>query len=1009
VLRNAGDAARLRKTIVTTFCNELAEKVPAFFVLVFDDFHLVHGSTAVNQAVDQIVHQLPPGAHVILASRMIPTQLNLVGLASRLELAGIGARDMRFRSTEAAELVRRHARPDLSNREITRLVQRAEGWVTAILLSLHGGRDSTWTGISPTALPSGEPAYAYMATQVFEHLPPELQVFLLESAVLNELSPEECDAVLERDESAALLNDVMSRGLFVERLETSADSWATEATEASEVAATVTAASPQSLPWLRYHGLWRDFLLDRLASERPRRLVTLRRRAAQRALDRGDLAAAVEHLNRVGDHGRLADTLLTVAEAEVAAGHAPRLLAWITGLPEAAVESRPRLLVHAARALRRLDRLSDALEHLERGERFAGAAREWDTVYLARASRAVLLAMLRQPDEAVVLVTDLIDQLNRHPRSALLRVQVEREACVALGIAGRSREAIVHGSAALAHLDAFGDGRDRDFTAATVKHTLGVCEDRLGNGGAAAAWYAGAQEHWRALGDDVNQVRVLNQIGKLHQRAGRLEEAAAAFQESLTLVERTGHLSTHAAILNNLARCARERNRLQPALEDAERAVFLARQGEESVFLLDALLEASVLWLRVGESAEALPLLEEARALADERWRPGLPFARALAALAHGRAGHHLEAERASTEAQRALGATTPPEVRQRTVVALAAAAVAAAQPARAVRRLRQARRWARDRSMVAGFFTEVAQYRETAELMLREKRLPPDVLRALRAALDASGDATPAAPPGVGGGSVPRARFELRLFGMPALLRDGADISTWRTRLVRDLLCFLALRMDSLVRTDFIVYSLLPDADFERGATRIRHAMYHLRRLFAPLDPVRTVRGGYRFVGHPEIRCDVAEFARLLAQAEVARREDEEDVQQRRLLAEAIDLYRAPLLDGVMGEWTEAPRAGSESHVLGAMLKLLELHERAGRHQDAVKVARQALEIDEFQERFHIAVIENLVSLDQVSQAVWHFRRYLNIMREELGRDPNPDVVRRLASLTPSLLAEPV
>src|SRR5687767_2201246 len=30
MLRNAGDAARLREVIVTTFCNELAEKVPEF-------------------------------------------------------------------------------------------------------------------------------------------------------------------------------------------------------------------------------------------------------------------------------------------------------------------------------------------------------------------------------------------------------------------------------------------------------------------------------------------------------------------------------------------------------------------------------------------------------------------------------------------------------------------------------------------------------------------------------------------------------------------------------------------------------------------------------------------------------------------------------------------------------------------------------------------------------------------------------------------------------------------
>jgi DNA-binding SARP family transcriptional activator len=372
-----------------------------------------------------------------------------------------------------------------------------------------------------------------------------------------------------------------------------------------------------------------------------------------------------------------------------------------------------------------------------------------------------------------------------------------------------------------------------------------------------------------------------------------------------------------------------------------------------------------------------------------------------------------------------------------RALVALAAAA-AALQDTQAVSLLRRARRWARDRAAVRdraalpGFFVEVAQFPETARLMLGERRLPPGVAAMLRAVLGtgmpggmaggAESSTTdrhgPLSPPGrvprtPDGGASPA--FEIRLFGMPALLRDGVEVGAWRIHLVRELLCFLSLQPERLVRTETIVDALLPDAPTERGLTTIRHAMYHLRRLFAPLDPVRTVRGGYRLLHHPEIKCDLTEFNQLLSRVERAgsRVEDgtrgTEGGERVRLLEEAVALCRGTLLDGLAAEWAEAPRAAAESQVLAAFHKLLKMHEQAGRHEKAVSVALGAVALDPFQDQFHLAAIRNLVAQGLTSRAADQFRVYHRTMRVELGRDAHPEAVRMLTKLVPSLVTEPV
>ncbi|MGH2369566.1 MAG: tetratricopeptide repeat protein, partial [Chloroflexota bacterium] len=767
-------------------------------------------------------------------------------LAARLDVAGLGIADLRFRSDEAADLIRMHGGYGVHPREADRAVNRAEGWVTAILLSLHAEETARFSGLL-RAKSRHEPVYDYLATQVFDRLPDERRQFLMESAVLPTMAAAECDAVLERADSGEQLAGLVQMGLFVEPLEP-ADPGAVSAAAgegidqeaATEEAATEEAATGE---WLRYHQLWRAFLLARLAAQDAARLRQLRRRAAERAVQRGQPEVAVEHLLEsgvaCGDWEEAVALVLKLAEQELASGRAARLLAWIERIPPAVADAQPLLLVHSARALRRMGRNRDSLERAEQAEQTASGARQWDVVYLARAWRAEMLAFLGRGDEAVALLVDLFDQVNRQPRPGDLRIRLEKEACITLTVAGRYKEALNHGAAALSGLRSIRSKAERLHLAANVHNMHGICHARLGAAAEAEAHYRRAERLWKQLGNVTNQAGILNGLALLRQQAGQAREAEATFRRGIDLAERIGHLGIQVVLRNNLARCQRERGALTDARETIERSLSLARQIDEGLELGEALQEAGLVALRLGQVLEAIRSLEAAQDVAEECWPTGLALSQALLTLAYARTGRWLEAQQLAARARRSEAQTRSPEGRLRASVALVAASAALHPDNPDLSELRGARRWARDHDLLASFFVECAQYRETARLLLGERRLPGGVMARLQAVLDGEAAAVSgSAPEQPVLRAVPRAtpdaEFQIRLLGTPTLLRDGQVVASWRTNLVKDLLFFLALRAGTTVRSEAIVDSLLPDAEYERSLTALRHAVYHLRRLFA-------------------------------------------------------------------------------------------------------------------------------------------------------------------------------
>ena len=126
-------------------------------------------------------------------------------------------------------------------------------------------------------IPPGMTIDEYLVEEVLSTLDDEVTTFLLESAVVPRFSAELLNSLLQRQDSAAMLEALSRSGnLFLTALDTEG-------------------------VWYRYHPLFRELLLDRLRTEAPVRFRAIASRAAELSAAAGDIDGAVLHALAAGD------------------------------------------------------------------------------------------------------------------------------------------------------------------------------------------------------------------------------------------------------------------------------------------------------------------------------------------------------------------------------------------------------------------------------------------------------------------------------------------------------------------------------------------------------------------------------------------------------------------------------------------------------------------------------------------------------------------------------------
>ena len=295
-------------------------KTPGDVVVILDDFQRA-ASDSVCNFLRTLLRLLPPTVHVVISSRDRP-KLGYAELAADHELLEIGSRDLRFTLEEADTVFKSVAGSPLAPDDVSRLVERTEGWPIAVqmtALSLRTGHDRG-ERISEFAGPDWQLA-SYLSEQVLAGLPPDLETVITSTAVLNRVNGELVNLLCNRTDGPLILEQLEQQDLFIVPLD------------------------PEHVTY-RYHQLFADILSARLKRRDAQTFHRLHALAARWFADRNQVLEAVRHALLCEDEDLLAQVLDDAGGWRmIPEGKMDALLSGLEHLPERVIAQYPRLML----------------------------------------------------------------------------------------------------------------------------------------------------------------------------------------------------------------------------------------------------------------------------------------------------------------------------------------------------------------------------------------------------------------------------------------------------------------------------------------------------------------------------------------------------------------------------------------------------------------------------------------------------------------------------------------
>jgi tetratricopeptide (TPR) repeat protein len=248
-----------------------------------------------------------------------------------------------------------------------------------------------------------------------------------------------------------------------------------------------------------------------------------------------------------------------------------------------------------------------------------------------------------------------------------------------------------------------------------------------------------------------------------------------------------------------------------------------------------------------------------------------------------------------------------------------------------------------------------------------------------------------------------PPRTIELRLFGPPRLLVDGAEVALRGIRhKATEILWYAALHPDGFTGTD-AQSDLYPDLDATASYRPFHVALAVIRRA---LSDACSLPGGRLLVRRTDgtYQLDLAASGAAVTVDTAALGALSEALRKNPRLAPPTplpDLFRGELLAGVQAEWLDAPRRYWSTVYLRALGTLADRYARQGDPQGAIRCHELALQLDPTLADSHTALFRLFHAAGDrpaLDAQIWLFR---TTSRDELAASPDPEVEALIHDLT--------
>ncbi|MGP4108067.1 BTAD domain-containing putative transcriptional regulator [Virgibacillus sp. L01] len=294
-------------SLTSSFINEVME-MSKHVTLILDDFHHVKNSNEIEQWIKLLLDHVPENLHIILSSRNKPRWDVIPKLKIKGDLLDIPQDDLVLSADEMHHVLEDIYQVNLVSEDLQKIHQLTEGWAIAFSMFIqHMQSESSIDAILQNRQQSLQDLFDYLASEVLSKQSIIMQQFLLQSSIIDVLSPDVSDHVLQINGSEEILAGLVEQNLFIVEGEGS---------------------------HYRYHALFKAFLENRLQKTYPSEFKDLHKRAAQYYEKIFHMETALYHYRQIQAFSAIAHILQKQGSMLLRTGRLQHLYELLSELPE---------------------------------------------------------------------------------------------------------------------------------------------------------------------------------------------------------------------------------------------------------------------------------------------------------------------------------------------------------------------------------------------------------------------------------------------------------------------------------------------------------------------------------------------------------------------------------------------------------------------------------------------------------------------------------------------------
>ncbi len=812
---------------------------------------------------------------------------------------------------------------------------------------------------------SGIGIYEYLAQQVFDRQAQDVREFLLRTSLLEEFDAAMCEKMLAPVEER-------SKSYWQDLI----DRVLNDNLFVVQVG--------ESTVYLRFHHLFRDFLQNRVRLERPEETEKIEKTLAAYLEEIREWERAYAIYARLNDLEHIADLIHEAGPDLIAGGRLVTLSTWLDELrPDMFRESPELLSLRGAVTLIRGD-LKQSLEYFDLAvERLrGGAAIDLIDSYNRRSAALRQLgnysAAMEDAENAIRLSKD-------KPDFVLQLAEALRSKGILLITQGQPQEAMTLLVEAVSIYRKLG----REMDEARVLFDLGLAHRQIGQFEETEKAYTTALKVIQKSGNALMSANLYNNLGVLQYLLGEYDKAAFSLDKALQYASTSGYPRVEAYILNSIGDLYRDLGAIQQARAAYSHSWDMIRTTPDQSLALYQYLSQSVLERVTGNFDAAFENLRQANEITkskDASFENALCGLEAAALAIHqGRYtetdtllprlfevfrqnGRMLESDKCDLLfLVSSIGLKSKTKVRKIINRLFASPFAVTSRQALFILGIefKEFLTLCREQIVDNKLFAEYMANIDDLERQL------PEMRKVLRGKTSLVADAP--------------AHIVVRTLGKVQVKVGDRAVTTanWKTQTSRDFFLFLLAHPEGATKEE-IAEIFWPFGSAETIRLRFKNTIYRVRRAVGA-DCISYIDDYYRFNRSVDYEYDAEDFMAALSEANAS---DMAPDQIKHLKA-AINTYRGIFLPKLDLEWALVQRTQMQHAFMDAVIKLANLYFQADQYQQAIHTANRALVEDPCNEAAYRLIMLANAAVGSRAEVARQFDKCKRILAEELNVEP--------------------